>query len=145
MVCILKTKWVISRMTTEVVNEKLKVIKFRGVAKWSLTVTPSVASIQRFKFQSQAHSEEPLFTAKTENKTLKFYLGDISSHAGDFVFEQNITGSVSKGWSYPVQPVLSILGLLGDKTMMLSDEGLLQITVDSGIAVYNYMLPAHAK
>jgi len=28
---------------------------------------------------------------------------------------------------------------------MISDEGLLQITVDSGLAVYNYKLPAQAK
>jgi hypothetical protein len=132
-------------MTTDVVNEKLKFIKLKNTPKWNITFNPSVASIQRFKFQSQAHSEEPLFTAKTEKKNLVFQLGDVSSHAGNFVFENNFTGSISKPWSYPVQSVLSIMGLLGDKTMMFSDEGLLQITVDSGIAKYNYMLPPHTK
>ena len=131
-------------MTTAVVNEKLKAIRAKDV-KWNVTINPSVAGIQRFKFQKDVHSSEPLFMAKTENKTLKFFLGDLSSHAGSFIFEPNVTGTLSKGWNYPVQPVLAILGLLGDKTMMISDEGLLQITVDSGLAVYNYKLPAQAK
>ena len=33
----------------------------------------------------------------------------------------------------------------GDKTIKMSDEGAAQITVDSGIAVYNYILPAQSK
>jgi hypothetical protein len=37
------------------------------------------------------------------------------------------------------------MDLTGDKTVRISDDGVAQITVDSGIAVYNYFLPAQSK
>jgi hypothetical protein len=40
---------------------------------------------------------------------------------------------------------MSILNLHGDKTMRIADAGALNITVDSGIAVYEYILPAQSK
>ena len=131
-------------MTSQIVNEKLKEITFKGV-KWNVTVVPTVASIQKLKFQAQANSEEPLFSVKTEKQDLKFFFGDAANHAGNFVFESNVTGTLSKSWDWPVKAVIDILNLVGDKKMMISDEGVLQITVDSGVAEYNYLLPAHAK
>jgi hypothetical protein len=40
---------------------------------------------------------------------------------------------------------MSILNLPGDKSMKISDAGAMQITVDSGLAEYNYILPAQSK
>ena len=40
---------------------------------------------------------------------------------------------------------MSILNLDGDITMKLTDAGAMQITVDSGLAEYNYILPAQIK
>jgi len=131
-------------MSTEIVNEKLKTVKFKGVT-WNVEVEPTVSSVNRFKFQSQANNEEPLFTVKTENKNLMFYFGDVSSHAGNFVFEAKVTGVLSKGWQWPVAPVIGILNLVGDKVMKFSDQGALLITVDSGVAEYEYILPAQSK
>jgi hypothetical protein len=131
-------------MTSEIINEKLKTFKFKGV-KWNVQFNPSVLNIQRLRFQAQANSEENSFIAKTENGNLTFYFGDHSSHAGNFVFEQNVSGTLSKPWSWPVSAVISILALPGDKTFMISDEGASQITVDSGVAEYNYILPALTK
>jgi hypothetical protein len=37
------------------------------------------------------------------------------------------------------------LSLAGDKTFKISDDGAAMITVDSGIAEYNYILPAMQK
>ena len=104
-----------------------------------------MASIQKLKFQQSANSEETKFVAKTENGDLKFYFGDHSSHAGNFVFESKVSGKLSKAWAWPVDAVISILGLVGDKTLKISDEGAAMITVDSGIAQYNYILPAQTK
>lgn len=131
-------------MAAEIVNDKIKTAKFKGV-KWGVEVEPSVLSIQRLKFQSQANSEETTFIAKTNNGDLVFYFGDHSSHAGNFVFATGITGSLSRAWSWPVSVVNSILSLPGDKTLRFSDEGAAQITVDSGLAVWNYTLPAITK
>jgi len=131
-------------MAAEIVSDKLKTVKFKGV-KWNVDIVPSVASIQRLKFQAQANSEETTFTAKTEGTDLKFFFGDHSSHAGNFVFQTDVSGSLTKSWAWPVAVVISILNLPGDKTFKISDEGAAMITVDSGIAEYNYILPAQTK
>jgi hypothetical protein len=44
-----------------------------------------------------------------------------------------------------VKQVTSILGLPGDKKMKISDQGAMEITVDSGLAVYRYLLPGQTK
>lgn len=131
-------------MNTEIINEKLKSVKFKG-ATWDIEFQPAVSSIQRLKFQSQAHSEEPTFQVKTEGGELKFSFGDASTHAGEFVFQTPAGGKLKNTWSWPVQQIMSILALSGDKTMRIADAGAMQITVDSGLAEYNYILPAQSK
>jgi hypothetical protein len=131
-------------MASEIVNDKLKTLKFKGV-NWHITFEPTVAAIQRLKMQAQANSEEQNFQVKTDNKNLKFFFGDHSTHSGNFVFQPDVTGTLKHSWSWPVAQVISILGLTGDKTMKISDDGCMQITVDSGMAVYNYILPAQTK
>ena len=131
-------------MSAAVVNDKLKSVRFKGV-KWGVEVVPTNLSIQRLKFQAQANSEETTFIAKTSNGSLKFYFGDHSSHAGDFIFATGVTGSLSKAWCWPIAVVMGILGLPGDKILRISDEGAAQITVDSGLAVWNYTIPAQSK
>jgi hypothetical protein len=131
-------------MASEVVNDKLKTLKFKGV-NWHITFEPTVAAIQRLKMQWQANSEETNFQVKVEDKNLKFFFGVHSTHSGNFVFLHDVTGSLKRTWSWPIAQVISILGLVGDKTMKISDDGCMQITVDSGMAVYNYILPAQTK
>jgi hypothetical protein len=131
-------------MNTEIINEKLKSVKFKG-AKWDIEFEPSVASIQRLKFQANAHSEESVFQVKTDNDNLVFSFGDASTHAGSFTFEAGVTGKLRQTWSWPVVQVMSILNLAGDKTVKISDVGAMMIAVDSGIAEYNYILPAQSK
>lgn len=131
-------------MTSEVINEKLKVAKFRGV-NWDVDIKPTVQSIQRMKFQASANAEETTFIAKTNGNKLEFYFGDHSSHAGNFVFQDGVAGSLTKAWNWPVSAVISILSLPGDKQLKFSDGGAAMIVVDSGIATYNYILPAQTK
>jgi hypothetical protein len=131
-------------MASEIVNEKLKTVKFKGVT-WNIEFTPTVAAIQRLKMQAQANAEEVNFQAKTENGDLKFYFGDHSTHAGNFVFHPDVTGTLKRAWSWPIKTVIGILDLYGDKTFKISDDGAAMITVDSGLAVYNYILPAQSK
>jgi len=135
-------------MVTEIINEKLKSVKFKG-ATWNVSLTPSVASITRLKLQSAAHSEETTFTAKVEEtggvKDLVFYFGDANTHAGKFVFATGVEGNLTHAWTYPIAQVQSILNLDGDTTMSLSDQGAMQISVDSGMATYDYILPAQSK
>ena len=131
-------------MLASIVNDKLKQVKFKGV-KWNVDFTPSVASLQRLKFQASANSEETNFIAKTENGDLKFFFGDHSTHSGNFVFQPGVAGTLSKAWAWPVSAVVGILSLPGDKTYKISDEGATMITVDSGLVEYNYIISAQQK
>lgn len=130
-------------MSTEVINEKLKTTKFRGV-KWDVEVKPSLASVQRFAYQAAANTEHTTFLAKTDSGNLKFTFGDSASHGGEFIFMSNVVGNLTKGWTWPVNQVLSILKAsdVNNCTMSLSNEGALQITLDSGLATYKYIIPA---
>lgn len=131
-------------MNQDIINERLKSVKFKG-AKWDIEFQPSVASIQRLKFQAQAHSEESVFQVTTKDDNLIFSFGDASTHAGSFVFHSGVTGKLKQTWSWPVIQMMSILNLNGDITMKIADAGAMQITVDSGVAVYDYILPAQSK
>jgi hypothetical protein len=132
-------------MNAEIINEKMKTVKFRGV-KWDVEIEPSVTSVIRFNFQAGANSEHPTFLAKTEGGNLKFTFGDASTHGGEFVFAQNVAGKLDRGWTWPVLPILSILKIADTNTtkMSLSNEGAIQITLDSGLATYKYIIPAQA-
>jgi hypothetical protein len=131
-------------MNQAIIDEKLKTVKFKG-ATWNVTFSPSVASIARMKLMSAAHSEEPTFNVMTKDNNLVFSFGDASTHAGEFVFQHGIEGTLTHTWSWPVAQVQSILGLDGDKTVSISDQGAMQITVDSGMVKYDYILPAQSK
>ena len=132
-------------MTSEIIAEKLKTVKFKG-ANWNVDFEPTLAGVQRLKYQAQAKGEETVFTARTENGDLKLEFGDHSTHAGNFVFQPDVGGSgLARAWAWPVKQFISILDLTGDKTVHISDQGAAQITVDSGLAVYKYILPAQSK
>jgi len=135
-------------MNKAIIEEKLKSVKFKG-AGWNVTFTPSMASIARMKLMSAAHSEEPTFNVTTKStggaSDLVFSFGDASTHAGEFVFQNAVEGTLSHTWSWPVAAVQSILNLSGDVTMSISDQGAMKIAVDSGMATYDYILPAQSK
>ena len=131
-------------MNKAIIEEKLKTVKFKG-ATWEVSVQPSMASIARMKLMSAAHSEEPTFNVKTTDGNLVFSFGDASTHAGEFVFQHGIEGSLQHTWSWPVAQVQAILNLDGDATMSISDQGAMKISVNSGMATYDYILPAQSK
>jgi hypothetical protein len=131
-------------MNAEIINEQMKTVKFKG-AQWNIEFEPTVASIQKLKYQAAAHTEETTFQVTTKDDNLIFSFGDATTHAGSFVFQAGVTGKLKQTWAWPVSQLQSILNLTGDKMVRISDAGALQITVDSGLAEYNYILPAQAK
>ena len=133
-------------MNAEIINEKLKTVKFKGV-KWDVEIEPTVASVQRFNFQSIANTEHNSFVVRTEDNNLIFTFGDQASHGGEFVFASDVKGTLNKGWSWPVAQVLQILKLSDSAKVMLhfSNEGAMMISVDSGLGKYQYIIPAQAQ
>ena len=132
-------------MNKEIIDEKMKTVKFRGV-NWDVEVIPTLAGVQRFNFQAGANPEHPTFLAKTEDGNLKFIFGDASTHGGEFIFATDVTGTLDKGWTWPVASILAILKIadVNNTKMSISNEGAIQITLDSGLASYKYIIPAQA-
>jgi hypothetical protein len=131
-------------MAKSVIEEKVKTVAFKG-ATWNVDFEPTVAGILRMKKQTQANSEEENFVAKTENGDLKFYFGDPSTHSGNFVFHSQVTGILNNKWKWPVKQFNSIMDLVGDKIIRISDNGAIEIIVDSGLGTYRYLIPAQSK
>ena len=133
-------------MNAEIINEKLKTVKFKGV-KWDVEIEPTVASVQRFNFQSIANTEHNSFVVRTEDGNLIFSFGDAASHGGEFVFANGVNGTLNKGWSWPVGQVLQILKLSDSAkvTLHFSNEGAMMVSVDSGLGKYQYIIPAQAQ
>jgi hypothetical protein len=130
-------------MNAEIINNKLKSVTMR-VQRWSVEFEPTETSITRFELQSLAHAENNVFRVKTEDDNLIVYFGSEASHAGSYVFQPD-AGTIKHELAWPVSNVKSILKLHGDKFIKISDFGAMQINVDSGIALYEYVLPALTK
>ena len=87
---------------------------------------------------------EANFSPKTDGTELYFHIGDGVSDRTKILINNEIDGSITKDWRWPLDIVLKILRLSDSSNVVMSinDEGLLQIIVDSGIARYTYLLPA---
>jgi len=131
-------------MSKAIVDEKVKTVTFKGTT-WGVEFEPTIAGIQRLKRQSLANSEEIHFTLTTSNGDLKSNFGDPSTHSGNCVFHAGVNGTLTKTWNWPVKVFLAIMDMPGDKKIRISDAGATEITVDSGIATYRYLLPANVK
>ena len=132
-------------MSQEVVETQLPPRNRKNI-NWDVSIQPSVNAIQRLKFQSSAAgSNEGTFQARVENKNLYFSIGDHSTHTGDFVFATGVSGTLKSPREWPLMHVQGILNLTGDKVMEISDEGAMQITVTSGLAVHQYTILAACK
>ena len=131
-------------MNKAIIEEKLKSVTFKG-SGWNVELEPNIASIERMKLMAGAHSEETVFNVKTEDGNLNFYFGDLNTHAGSFTFMHGIEGKLTHTWAWPVAQTIAILSLAGDKTMSITDQGAMMISVDSGMAKYDYILPAQQK
>jgi len=128
-------------MATEVILEKLRKSKFKEPSDYEVVISPMVESIKLMGYQS-AISDEEVFSPRSDDDGLTFMFGDHSTHAGEFLFHPKAKGKLTHSWSWFVNHVLPVLKLSGKTTMNFSDKGLLKITVDSGMAEYNYILPA---
>lgn len=135
-------------MSKEQIENILKTAKFKG-AKWNTVFEPSHIAIQRMKLMSASHSDEPIFSVKTETNgdstDLIFVFGEPSMHGGRFVFQNDVEQSLAHTLSWPVKQALAIMSLNGKITMSISDQGVMLLSVDSGLVKYDYYLPAQSK
>jgi hypothetical protein len=131
-------------IVSELVDAQIKTANFKG-ASWDVEVMPSKKAVKDLQtFAGILGSYDPLFTVKTEGTDLIFHIGDASTDKLSLKFASNVEGTLSTGWSFPLSTVLTILKL-GDTSTMnvkISDQGAMAIHVDSGMGLYEYILPA---
>lgn len=131
-------------MSQTLVDERVKNVTFKG-AVWGIDFEPSVLGISKFKKQAQANSDEVNFVIRVDKSDLKIHFGDRSSHSGNFVFHNGCAGNITKQWLWPVKQFISVMDLAGIKHIYISDQGVMRITVDSGITKYEYLIPATSR
>jgi len=116
---------------------------FRG-AEWDVIIKPTKQSIDLLAQQASI-GFETLFGVKTENNVLYLTFGD--NNQGEIEFAQDVEGQLTKSWLWDISKVLGVLKL-SDKaecTMSFLDKGALQITLNTGLGEYNYIMPARAR
>mgnify|MGYP000182646327 FL=1 len=132
-------------MSKEIVDQTLQTVRFKG-ADWDITFEPTKQKVNELQQVAAIYGAiEPNFTVKTEGSDLIVTVGaSDGSFTGKRTFASNIEGELKQGYAWPLAQVLSILklGMDGACIMQISGKGALQISVDSGIAKYDYILPA---
>ena len=133
-------------IVSELVDAQIKTASFKG-AVWNVEIMPSQKAVKDLQyFAGILGAFDPLLTARTVNGNLVFFIGDSSTDKVELPFASNVEGELKTGWSFPLSTVLNILRLseTSTTTMKISDQGAMMIKVDSGLGVYEYILPAKA-
>lgn len=132
-------------MSKEIIEQTLQTVKFKGV-EWNVTFEPTKAKVSELQQVAGIYGGiEPNFTVKTEDGNLIVTVGAADgSFTGKRTFAKNVSGELNEGYAWPLSQVLAILklGMSGSCVMQISSRGALQISVDSGIGKYDYILPA---
>ena len=135
-------------MSKEIIEQTLQTVKFKG-AEWDITFEPTKQKVSELQAIAGIYGGiEPNFTVKTEDGDLIVTVGAADgSYTGKRTFAKNVNGEINQGFAWPLSQVLAILklGMSGTCVMQIAaSRGALQISVDSGIAKYDYILPAQS-
>lgn len=109
---------------------------------FDVQVTPSASKVNELKsFSGVFKSFSAIVTPYTEDNSLYFYVGEKNknNHTGNLLFSKT-EGELSKGYGYPIDRVLQALNRVSSaetKSMGITKTGMLNVTVDTGIAVYS--------
>ena len=137
-------------MHKDIINQLLNVGKFKG-ADWQVVFQPTVAKIKAFSEASSIYSgldTNPTVRVSTVDGSLIFDLGQIKDGiSGRRRFADSIENELESGWYYSLPIILNILklGMSGICVMKFSNQGVCQIEIDSGLALWTYILPAIQK
>ncbi len=114
-------------------------------ADWDVVVKPTKQAIDMLAIQASIGFESS-FGVRTEDGVLFLTFGD-SGALGEMEFANDIVGELSKPWVWDIAKVLTILKFAdkADCTMSFLEKGALQITLDTGVGEYNYIMPAKAR
>lgn len=134
-------------MNKSFINEKIKTPKLRSTIKWGCEFEPSMLAVKRFKAMRSVHQDDEFFKCSTSNSngktSLVFSFGQRGSHNGSFVFETGVD-RLEKTHLWPCDNFATLMNLNGNKRIKISDMGLMEVEVDSGLVNYTFTLSAKA-
>lgn len=113
--------------------------------EWNVTVSqPSKRKISELTQLASIYSaQETRFSVKTDKGQLKFLIGDenAATSKAQMVFAEGVEGTIKPNHTWNIAGILNVLkmGNSGETTLRISDQGILQIEVDTGIGVYTYL------
>ena len=110
-----------------------------------VNTTKSATAVHSYDLKNNILFNKKLLFKSNKPSNSSRHFGCRLAIIGEFIFATGITGQLKNEWAWPVQQTLAILSLDGDKVMKFSDQGAMQINVDSGLATYEYILPAQSK
>jgi len=132
-------------MSKEIIEQTLQTVKFKGT-DWDVTFEPTKAKVGELQAIAGIYGGiEPNFTVKTDAGNLVITVGaSDGSFTGKRTFAHNVEGDLNEGYAWPLNQVLAILklGMSANCVMNISKRGALQISIDTGIGKYDYILPA---
>ena len=115
--------------------------------KWDAEVVqPPRSKITEFSsFASILSDVEKNFSVKSVGSLLKFYIGDENSSTSkvNFVFADGLKSKIAPAKHWACNDFLTIMNLAAnaDTVVKFTNLGIIQITVDTGIMTYDFMLP----
>lgn len=119
------------------------VAKFKGTA-WDVEFSPTKAKVNELQSVAGLYNGvESNFTLYTENGNLVMTMGD---EKGSFyckrVLATDVAAELKPQHSWVLNHMMTILnlGMTGDCTVRITKLGIIEISIDTGIAVYNYWL-----
>ena len=117
---------------------------------WDVTISPSKASVQQFAWAATGLSGyEQYFIPKVVDKELKFFIGAETSanQRGAVSFATGVEGKLTSDYRWKIANILGILKLV-DSTeckMSFSQQGVIQITMNTGVGEYKFICLAKAQ
>ena len=130
-------------LSAAVINSKEKELSMK-VNDWPIKFEPTVANYQRLSHQATANPEEIAVEFHVHNGTIEAKLGDEGNHNGKFMFQSGVDESMNFKIYIPVQILLNLLKLNGDKTIFINKLAMM-VRVDSNMIEYDYIMPSLSK
>ena len=118
--------------------------------KWDVTVVPSKSNVQQFSWAANGLSAyEQYFIPRIIDTDLKFFIGedDAATQRGGVVFATDRAETFDSQHKWKINQAISILKVADtcDCEMAFSTKGAIQITLNTGVGVYRYILPAKVR
>ena len=118
---------------------------------WDLVFTPSKSAIEMFAAQTSIGIDDHFgfvtdIDPETKKNNLYVQLGPAGNEAL-LEFQKDVKADFKKNWVWPTDLVLKLLklGETAKTTISLLDKGVMKVSLDTGLAEYEYVLPAKSR